>query len=172
MPQLIKFLVIENLGEIVLYRIRSNHIAGGHIDTKWSHQSVKLCSHRNTIATVNVIFADGRNRANFKYNAIIKCNVANIFQRAANRFGCERQIFQRGIHIHCCAVVQANDSRYKHPALQNKFLFVLRSRKADKQTLEHIVLQNHLCRDIFLFCDIANFCFQAHCTTHRSTSKY
>ena len=42
----------------------------------------------------------------------------------------------------------------------------------DKQPLKHIILQNHLRRDVFLFGDIADLCFQAHCFAHSSTSRY
>ena len=49
---------------------------------------------------------------------------------------------------------------------------VIRDRQAHQQALEHIVLQNDLCRNILLFCNVSDFRFQAHCITHRSTSKY
>ena len=94
-----------------------NSIIGGHINAKWSQQSIKLGVQHDTVSAVNIIFTDGRNCANLEYNAVIECDVTNIFQRTANCFRCKGQIFKSGVHIHGCAVVESDNGGYQHTAL-------------------------------------------------------
>lgn len=58
-PQLVGFFVIENLREVVLYCMRRDGIASGHIDTQRSNNCVKPCVQHNPVSAVYVIFADG-----------------------------------------------------------------------------------------------------------------
>src|SRR5699024_12536388 len=65
----------------LLHRMGCNSITGRYINAKWSQQSIKLGVQHDTVSAVNIIFTDGRNCANLEYNAVIECDVTNIFQR-------------------------------------------------------------------------------------------
>ena len=147
-------------------------IPGGDIDAQRGNQRVKMGVQHYTVAAVDVILPDGRDFPHLKGHAVIKGHGGHLFQCAADSLRGQGQVFQRGVQIHRRPVVQPHDGRHQHPAFQHKLVFVCRGRKADKQSLEHIVLQNDLRRDIFLLGDVADFRFQAHGIAHSSTSKY
>ena len=149
-----------------------DRVPGGHIDAQWGDQRVKMGGQHHPVAAVNIILPDGRDFPNLKSHAVIKGHGGHLFQCAADRLRGQGQIFQRCVQIHRCPVIQPDDGRHQHPAFQHKLIFVRGGRKANKKPLEHIVLQNDLCRDILLLGDIADFRFQAHGIAHNSTSKY
>ena len=126
----------------------------------------------HTVAAVNVILPDRRDFPHLKGHAVVKGNGGHLLQCAADGLRGQRQVFQRSVQIHRRPVVQPYDGRYQHSAFQHKLVFICGGRKADEKPLEHIVLQNDLCRDIFLLGDVADFRFQAHGIAHNSTSKY
>ena len=152
--------------------MRRDSVPGGHIDAQRSNQRVKMGVQHHTVAAVNIILPDGRDFTNLKGHAVIKGHGGHLLQCAADGLRGQGQVFQRGVQIHRRPVVQPDDGRHQHPALQHKLVFVCGGRKPDKKPLEHIVLQNDLCWDIFLLGDVADFCFQAHGIAHSSTSKY
>ena len=139
--------------------MRRDGITGGHVNTHRGQQRIKPGVQHDPIATVNVVLPDGSDGSNLEYHAIVKGNDTNLLQCTANRIRCEGQVFQCGIQVHRCPVVQTNDGCHQHTALQNELLFILRHRKTDKQPLKHIVLQDHLSRDIFLLGNVADLRF-------------
>lgn len=171
-PQLVGFFIIEDFREIVRHRMGCNCVTGGYINTQRCQERIKSGVQHHPIAAVNIIFPDGGDGANLKHHAIVKRNATHFFQCSANRFRGQRQIFKRGVQVHGSAVIQANNGSHQHTALQHELLLVPGRRETDEQSLKHIVLQNHLRRNVFLFCDIADLRFQTHCIAHRSTSKY
>lgn len=147
-------------------------VSGRDINVQRGNQRVKMGAQHHTEATVDVILPDGRDFPHLKGHAVVKGHGGHLLQCAADGLRGQGQIYQRGVQIHRRPVVQPHDGRYQHPAFQHKLVLVLRCRKPDKETLKHIVLQNDLCRDIFLLGDVADFRFQAHGIVHSSTSKY
>ena len=123
-PQLIGLFIIKNLREAVLHRVRCDGIAGGHINAQRSNQGVEPGSQSHTVTSVNIVLTDGRDGSNLEYHAIVQRNGADLLQRTADRIRCEGQVFQCGVQVHRCPVVQTDDGRHQHTALQNELLFI------------------------------------------------
>lgn len=78
----------------------------------------------DAVAAVNIILPDGRDGSNLEYHAIVQRNGADLLQRTADRIRCEGQVFQCGVQVHRSPVVQTDDGRHQHTALQNELLFI------------------------------------------------
>lgn len=98
-------------------RVGRDGVAGGYVDTERGDYRIKSGVQHNAVATINVIFTDGRNGSDLKGHTVIEGDAADSLQRTADGFRCEGQVFQRSIHIHGCSVIQTNNGRHQHTAL-------------------------------------------------------
>ena len=147
-------------------------VAGGHINAQRNGQRFKPRCQSHPVSAIGIVLPDRRDRPHLKVDRVPGRHCTDLLQRAADGIRRQRKIFQRSVQVHRRPIIQSYHGGHQHTALQHKLVFAGRSRQPDQQPLEHIVLQNHLSRNIFLPGNVADPCLQTHGVAHKSTSKY